>query len=421
MNKYIKLLLPLLCFQWATVNCDIIGENEYSNAHFKAQLDEGFKKYFNDNIYRIKENSRERRFFNRRQTTNTLKTANDNNVHISCSDIASVKSCSNGSKDNSFSCYKDISLDQFDTFVSCSTDMPNYGKLINAIAFNNINNQDYITNLSKVNGGSGVKLGVDDVIDDIIDKVKFVANKNYLPYNTTHFIDEMSNEELDEQENEKLISSDYYNCLRLVDAEIFPTKETSVCLCSYGYNKEIKGYSKDVKLNALYSYYGFSEQTFNDVCTPVLKDSEIFNNENKYISDNINDEKLLTLLEKYNIPNYGSVFNEMVVNSLKTSSTSLKHIIYDLYVEIGKVSRQEYNQNEESHEFGRCIVQAYNRVLDNSGLSYCLCNAGYNSFSQLTSIFKNYGLSEDSYDNLCSKVKEERNDDVYCRLGNSGK
>lgn len=428
MNKYMKLLFPLLCFQWA-VNGEIIGTNDYSSDHFKAQLDGSFKKYFNDNIYKIKEYSRERRFFNRRQEESSQGASNDNPVEVlTCNSevISNVKTCSEGGKN--FSCFNDLTTTQFSKYLDCENfDVPNYGDLVNAIVLNNLRNESYLEILnnskhmnqtnSNEESSKNADLTVEDVIVDFVNKLTIVATKNSLPYTTTHFIEEMKNGPMEGQDDEKLISTDYYNCLKLVDDDIYSADITSVCLCGYGYNKEIKGYSKDIKLNALYAYYGFSEQSFNDVCTPILENSPIFTDENKYISEKITGQSLLTLLKEYNIPNYGSVFNEMMINTLKSSTISLKKVLYDLYIEIGNVSRDNYNENEESHEFGRCVVQVVNRVLDNSGLSYCLCNAGYNSITALSNVFASHDLSEDTYNDLCSQVKEERKKKEYCNLG----
>jgi hypothetical protein len=431
-----KLLLPLLCFQWATVNGEIVGANDYSNDHFKAQLDGSFKKYFNDNIYKIKEYSRERRFFNRRQDANSQPSGSgdgDSVQDLSCGGafIANLKTCSSQEDEtNKFSCLKDLTSAQFGAYLSCENlNVPNYGNLINTIVLNNLKNEDFLDVLlsakkNKVqeegsNNTDNVKLSLEDVIMDVIEKLKIVANKNSLPYTTTHFIEEMIEQQYEGEDEEKLISTDYYNCLKLVDEEIYSSVEdTSVCLCSYGYNKEIKGYSKDVKLSALYSYYGLTEQSFTDVCTSVLANSNIFNNENEFISG-LKGQSLLTLLKDYNVPNYGAVFNEMMVNTLKTSTHSLKNVVYDLYTEIGDISRSSYNENEKSKEFGRCVVQATNRVLDNTGLSYCLCNAEFNSFSALNNLFTSHGLNEDTYNDLCSQVKDERKKDIYCRLGDN--
>jgi len=442
MNKYMKLLLPLLCLQWATVNGEIVGANDYSNDHFKAQLDGSFKKYFNDNIYKIKEYSRERRFFNRRQDTNTQAApADDGTVQdLSCGGafIANLKTCSSqDDKTKNISCFKDLTAAQLGAYIDCENsnvpDVPNYGDLINAIVINNLKNDDFLNVLlnAKKNKiqeedpdrASNIELSFKDVIMDVMDKLKLVANKNSLPYTTTHFIEEMKGPQNEGQEEENLISTDYFNCLKLVDEKIlvddenFPFKDTSVCLCGYGYNKEIKGYSKDIKLKALYSYYGLSSQSFTDVCTPILSSSNIFNKENEFISG-LENQKLLKLLKEYNVPNYGSVFNEMMVNTLKTSTSSLKNVVYDLYTEIENISRTNYNTDETSHEFGRCVVQATNRVLDNSGLSYCLCNAGFNSITALNELFTSHSLSEDTYDNLCSQINDERKEN-YCRLGDT--
>ncbi|ORX54197.1 hypothetical protein BCR36DRAFT_220080, partial [Piromyces finnis] len=366
----IKYLLPLLCIQLATINCEIVGANEYSSNHFKTQLDGSFKKYFNDNIYKIKEYSRERKFFNRRQDTNNEGAPPDNNlVHdLSCGGnfIANLNTClSQETEKNNFSCLQDITVDQFSAYLSCdNSDVPNYGNLINAIVLNNLKNKDYINTLAKAKEAKkdNDRLSVGEIVIDVIEKLKIVANKNSLPYTTTHFIEEMKEIQLEEQKDEKLISTDYYNCLKLVDDEIYSVDTTSVCLCGYGYNKEIKGYNNDIKLNALYSYYGFSEQSFTDVCSPILENSEVFNNENQFISEKVRDSSLSTLLKEYNIPNYGSVFNEMMMNTLKSQTLSLKKVVYNLYTEIGDISRNNYNENEASHEFGRCMVQANNRV-----------------------------------------------------------
>ncbi|OUM64674.1 hypothetical protein PIROE2DRAFT_69206 [Piromyces sp. E2] len=412
MNKYMKILLPLLCLQWATVNGEIIGANEYSNDNFKSQLDGSFKKYFNDNIYRIKEYSRERIFFNRRQDSNSQPDGpaeGDTVQDLSCGGafIANLKTCSSQEdKENSkFSCLKELTPDQFGAYLSCeNSNVPNYGNLINAIVVKNLSNQDYLNNLVntlKNVGSKNTNVSIEDVIMDVIEKLRIVANKNSLPYTTTHFIEEMSSQS--NVDDEKLISTDYYNCLNLVDDEIYTSVEdTSVCLCSYGYDKGIKGYSKDVKLSALYSYYGLSEDDFNTICTPILAKANSFNNENEFIS-NLNDESLHSLLKGYNIPNYGSIFNEMMVNTLKTSTISLKKVVYDLYTTIGEVSRSSYSENEKAIEFGRCVVQANNRVLDNSGLSYCLCNAGFDSIPALNEVFTNHGLNQNTFNDKCSQ------------------
>jgi hypothetical protein len=404
MNKILKILLPLLCLQWGFVNGENVEHNVYSNEHFKQQLDGSFKKYFNDNIYKIREYSRERRFFHKRFVTRQEEENTGEVQDLSCGStfIQSLKNC-NPDVNDKFSCVKSLTSSQFNAYISCTSDnsdTPNYGELINSIVLGSLRTS-VASSFNTIN----------DAINDVYQKIKFVANKNSSPYRTGKFLEEL--EGFYFKSEDKIISSNYLNCLKLVEQEIYPQYEdVSVCLCSYSYDK-------DNKLYALYSYYGFSEESFNSVCTPLLEKSEIYNNENKYIS-NLNHENLLILLKEYNIPNYGELFNSMMIKKLETATVSIKKVVYDLYTNINNVVREKYStstKNAETVELGRCLVQAVNRVIDNSGYSYCLCNAGYDVFEELSAVYNEYGLNSISYNEICSSIKEERNQLPYCRLG----
>jgi len=73
----------------------------------------------------------------------------------------------------------------------------------------------------------------------------------------------------------------------------------------------------------IYSYYGFTDEAFNSVCTSLLESSEIYNKENEFISK-LSQENLLALLKVYNIPNYGELFNTMMVKKLENSYSFCK-------------------------------------------------------------------------------------------------
>jgi len=404
MNKFIKFLIPLLWAQWFFVSVESASENEYINSNFKAQLDGSFKKYFNDNIYKIKEYSRERRFFNRRQDgfgsemLDTVSAVKD----LSCggSFITSLRLCVPDVKDK-FSCIKDLTIDEFNAYLSCiNTDVPNYGSLINAIVLQSLK-QDNIE-IDSLN----------NAILDVYNKIKFVAGKNPIPYTTSYFFDIMEYFRDEEAETTKIISSNYNDCLKLVDEEIYTIENASLCLCAFGY-------STDNKLVALYSYYGFSESNFEAICKTIESNSDIYNKENEFIS-NLEPEKFEILLKGYNIPDYGGLFNKMINNSLKTSSTYLKKLIYDLYNEIGKLTKEsDFVANDESVEFDRCIIQSTNQVIGNRALSYCLCNAGYSPFESMKELYDKYEITEDSFKSVCDSVRKERDRDPFCRLGKS--
>jgi len=415
-NKVLNVLLPLLCLQ--LVFSDTLmddKDNMYSNENFKKQLDVSFKKYFNDNIYKIKESSREKRFFNKRQdASNEYEDDNDVNYQdLSCDSeyISELKNCSSGG----FECFKSLSSEQFNAYIKCTTksnsETPNYGELINAIVLNTLSNIEATS--------------IESIIIDVYNKIKFVAEKNNSPYTTDAFIGEMENKFYEDENSgdQRLMSTSYLSCLNLVDKEIYDYETASVCLCSYGYDGDIVGYDKDLKLQALYEYYGFTKESFVNTCRRVLDSSEVFNNENAFIS-NLDSQKLLKLLKVYNIPNFGTVFNAMAINKLRAntdSSINLKDAVYDLYKKIGDISVQSYEVNDDATEFGRCVVQARNKIVDNSGMSYCLCNAGFSKFPKLTELYNKYGLNQDNYETLCSTVKKERRDKLGCRLGNSVK
>jgi len=429
-NKFLTFLLPLLCFQLAYTNGLNDEDNMYTNENFKKQLDGGFKKYFNDNIYKIKESSKERRFFFKREDATPNEAGNGVVQDLSCGGqyISQLKSCS------SFDCLKSLSVEQFNAYVKCNTnsETPNYGELINAIVLNNLSNSKYLdsTKFTTLN----------EVSADVYEKIKFVAKKNTKPYTTDAFLNEMRKEEEEEELNKmnnennentkssadlKLISSNYLDCLNFIeenDEEVYRYDTVSVCLCSYGYDGEIKGYDKDIKLKALYSYYGFSEENFQSTCKRVLASNgselDAFNNENELISK-LKQESLPTLLKAYHIPNFGTIFNKMAINNLVSGGESgnLKKTIYDLYKLIGGISITNYNSNGAATEFGRCVVQARNKIVDNTGLSYCLCTAGYSSFPGLSDLFSNYKISQSDFENLCESVLEERRNIGYCNLG----
>jgi len=423
-NKFLTFLLPLLCFQLAYTDGLDDEDNMYTNENFKKQLDGGFKKYFNDNIYKIKESSRERRFFYKRENTTPNET--DGVVQdLSCEGqyISQLKSCS------SIDCLKSLSVEQFNAYVKCNTntETPNYGELINAIVLNKLSDTNFLT-------ANDFKT-LNEVNSDVYNKIKFVAEKNSKPYTTDAFLDEMRKEEedeLNEMDNEnnenaksssnlKLISSNYLDCLNFVeenDEEVYRYDTISVCLCSYGYDGEIKGYDKDIKLKALYSYYGFSEENFQSTCKRVLASSDAFNKENELISK-LKQESLPTLLKAYHIPNFGTIFNSMAIKSLVAGGETgnLKKTIYELYKLIGNISVKNYSSNEVATEFGRCVVQARNKIVDNTGLSYCLCTAGYSAFPGLNGLFSDYQISQGEFDSLCESVFEERKNIGYCNLG----
>ncbi|ORX81750.1 hypothetical protein BCR32DRAFT_268124 [Anaeromyces robustus] len=407
MNKFIKLLISLFWAQWVFVNSENVNENEYIDSNFKAQLDGSFKKYFNDNIYKIKEYSRERKFFNRDQDGLGTDTLDNTGVvqNLSCngSFISSLKSCTPDSN-NKFSCIKDLNIEEFNAYLSCintdNTEVPNYGSLINAIVLQSIKTGS--VEIDSLNNG----------ILDVYTKIKFVASKNFVPYTTDNFFRVMEDFKDEESESTKIISSNYLDCLKLVDEEIYTVDNVSLCLCAYGY-------SSDNKLVALYSYYGFSESNFETVCKTIEAESNIYNDENQFISG-LEQEKFETLLRGYNIPDYGALFNKMINNSLKTSNIYLKKLIYDLYNEISVLTKgEDFVANNESIEFDRCMVQATNQILGNKGFSYCLCNAGYAPFESMSELYNKYQIDEDTFKSVCTNVKKERDKDPYCRLGKS--
>eukprot|EP00833_Pecoramyces_ruminatium_P013899 jgi/Orpsp1_1/1187931/evm.model.d7180000061239.1 len=342
-----KILLPLFCLHLGFGNCDAIENNSYSNEYFKAQLDSSFKKYFNDNIYKIREYSRERRFFNKRNVFAREEPEEPGEVKdLSCgsSFIQSLIDCKPEENDK-FSCVKSLSVTEFSAYLGCTTntEVPNYGDLINSIVLSSLSTS-----------ASSSYSTISDAIVDVYTKIKFVEQQDYTSSTTTSFISNFSTN----GEKKKLVSSNILYCLNLVEQEIYSSDVASVCLCG-------NSYSSDKKLVALYNYYGFTEEAFNSVCNEVLEKSEVYNNENEFIS-NLSAQNLLTLLEAYHIPNYGALFNELMINSLKTSEESVKQNIYTLYNDISTAIKEKYSSsgnNAETIELGRCLTQVSNQII----------------------------------------------------------